>query len=444
MLKTDNRRVYKIHTANVKKGRIVYWMDREHRIVDNDALNYAYSLAIETESELAVAFCFDESYFDRQKEHFSFMVQGLTQVAKELEKFDIPMFFLKGEKPHLELEKFVTQNGVTTIVTDFNPLKIYLDWKEKVAKLTSIPFFEVDTHNIVPARFVSDKQEYAAYTIRPKINELLPEFLIEPDTIKNKFPHKWTGISFAENNIPSKVESVFGFEPGTKAAYKSLNYFISEKIKKYSTQKNDPNSDAVSNLSPYLHFGQISAKSIALQVKARCTNCAGVETFLEELIIRKELADNFCLYNKNYDNHSCMPNWAKKSFDAHKNDIRDYLYGTPDFELAKTHDALWNAAQMEMVKLGKMHGYARMYWAKKILEWTPSVEEAFETAVYLNDKYSLDGKDPNGYAGIAWSIVGVHDRPWFNRPVFGSVRYMSYNGCKSKFDVKKYIAKYII
>jgi len=205
------------------------------------------------------------------------------------------------------------------------------------------------------------------------------------------------------------------------------------------TKRNDPVADGQSNLSPYLHFGQISAQRVALEVENASVDKASRDTFLEELIVRRELADNFCFYTPQYDKFEGFPAWARKTLNAHRKDRRAYSYTLQQFEYAKTHDELWNAAQTEMVKRGKMHGYMRMYWAKKILEWTGSPEKAMETAIYLNDLYGLDGRDPNGYTGIAWSIGGVHDRAWNERPIFGKIRYMSYNGCKSKFDVKRYI-----
>ena len=160
---------------------------------------------------------------------------------------------------------------------------------------------------------------------------------------------------------------------------------------------------------------------------------------LEELVVRRELSDNFCYYNDRYDSVEGFPDCAIQTLRNHREDRRPYAYSLSQLEGAGTHDELWNAAQMEMVKKGKMHGYMRMYWAKKILEWTGSPEEAFEIALYLNNRYELDGRDPNGYAGCAWSIGGVHDRAWFERPLFGKIRYMSYNGCKSKFNVNDYI-----
>jgi len=218
-----------------------------------------------------------------------------------------------------------------------------------------------------------------------------------------------------------------------------LASFIEDKLFLYAEGRNDPVRDGQSNLSPYLHFGQLSAQRIAREVRKADIQEEAKSSFLEELIIRRELADNFCFYNAGYDNFAGFPAWAKLTLDQHRNDPRQYLYSTGQLERAETHDDLWNAAQKEMVKRGKMHGYLRMYWAKKILEWTPAPEAALATAIYLNDRYELDGRDPNGYAGIAWSIGGVHDRAWNERSIFGKIRYMSYNGCKAKFSIKRYI-----
>ena len=221
-----------------------------------------------------------------------------------------------------------------------------------------------------------------------------------------------------------------------------MKYFLQNRLPTYDEQRNDPTLDGQSNLSPYLHFGQLSAQRVALETSKASANKKAKEAFLEELIVRRELSDNFCFYNENYDNFKGFPDWAKKTHEIHRKDRREYLYSREEFEQATTHDDLWNAAQIEMIERGKMHGYMRMYWAKKIFEWTASPEEALDIAIYLNDKYELDGRDPNGYTGIAWSIGGVHDRAWFERPVFGKIRYMNYNGCKSKFNVRAYIDKY--
>jgi deoxyribodipyrimidine photo-lyase len=274
---------------------------------------------------------------------------------------------------------------------------------------------------------------------------LLPEFLEEYPPLR-KHPFPWQEKSIAHDYRKSvgtlrgdTVSEADWITPGEKAASRVLRRFIGKKLASYDTRRNDPPADGQSGLSPYLHFGQISAQRVALEVSASAAVKKSREAFLEELIVRRELSDNYCFYNRNYDNFGGFPEWARKTLHAHRNDRREYRYVRDQFENAQTHDDLWNAAQMEMVKRGKMHGYMRMYWAKKILEWTESPEKAMEIAIYLNDRYVLDGRDPNGYTGIAWSIGGVHDRAWNERPVFGKIRYMSYNGCKSKFNIKNYI-----
>ena len=235
------------------------------------------------------------------------------------------------------------------------------------------------------------------------------------------------------------VKPVSWLKAGETEAKKELHNFIVTKLDFYEQDRNDPTKSIASNLSPYLHFGQISSQRIVLEVLKSSARAENKESFLEELIVRKELADNFCFYNRFYKSFEGLETWAKSSLNQHRFDVRPYLYSKEEFEKANTHDDLWNAAQIELLKRGKIHSYMRMYWAKKILEWTQSPEEAIDIAIYLNDKYSLDGLDPNGYVGIMWSIGGLHDRAWFDRNVFGKIRYMNYEGCKRKFDVNLYI-----
>jgi deoxyribodipyrimidine photo-lyase len=211
------------------------------------------------------------------------------------------------------------------------------------------------------------------------------------------------------------------------------------KLANYAAKRNDPNAGAVSNLSPYLHFGQLYIGRIIAELGNKYEN--HINDFIDEVLVRKELSDNYCFYNKKYDNFAGLPTWAQNTLNKHRHDKREYMYTRTQFEKAQTHDNAWNAAQLELFSTGKMHGYMRMYWAKKILEWSSSPEEAIDTAIYLNDKYSLDGKDPNGYVGVLWSIGGLHDRPWFEREVYGMVRYMNDSGLKRKFDIEEYIKK---
>jgi deoxyribodipyrimidine photo-lyase len=222
------------------------------------------------------------------------------------------------------------------------------------------------------------------------------------------------------------------------AAQELLMGFIRENLDRYPAYRNDPVAGVLSCMSPYLHFGQISPLSIALNILETKSPSAG--TYLEELIVRRELSMNFVHYNPLYDEFSGLPDWARKTLLSHSGDLREYTYRFSEFESARTHDPFWNAAQREMVLTGKMHGYMRMYWGKKILEWSETPEEAYRTALALNNRYELDGRDPNGYAGIAWCF-GKHDRAWQERPVFGKIRYMNAAGLNRKFDAARYVAR---
>ena len=259
--------------------------------------------------------------------------------------------------------------------------------------------------------------------------------------------------SFAADNIDwdkvtsslkiyREVKEVDWIKPGELAASKLFKDFLENRFDRYAEDRNDPNKNALSNLSPYLHFGQISAQRVALTVQQFFQKNPSAEAFLEELIVRRELSDNFCYFNPKYDSFNGFHDWAKQTLNQHRKDKREFVYSIEEFEEAKTHEDLWNAAQKELIITGKMHGYMRMYWAKKILEWSKSPEEALRIAIYLNDKYELDGRDPNGYVGCAWSIGGVHDRAWAERQVFGKIRYMNRNGAARKFDLNSYIKKF--
>ena len=445
----NNKRVKQQKDAEYGSGPVIYWMQRDQRVNDNWALIFAFEKAKELNQPLVVAFSLVPKFLDATIRQYGFMLKGLEEVEKSLEKLNIP-FFLSLGNPGNEIVKLSKKLNASVIVSDFNPLKISRLWKKEAINKINIPFFTVDAHNIVPVWEASSKQEYGAYTIRPKIKNLLDEFLDEFPALNKQSNHDFTvekvNWNLARNSLKVnfKVKEVDWLIPGEFGAMETLEKFFAKKLKDYNEKRNDPNEDALSNLSPYLHFGQISAQRISLEAKKlEGSFQESISSFLEELIIRRELSDNYCFYNNNYDSFEGFPEWAKKTLNEHRSDSREYLYTLNQFENAETHDKLWNAAQMQMVNYGKMHGYMRMYWAKKILEWTETPEQAFEFALYLNDKYELDGRDPNGYVGVAWSVGGVHDRAWTERPVFGKIRFMNYNGCKRKFNVNNYIQTYI-
>lgn len=443
------QRVRLLKEGNDTGGPVVYWMTREQRVADNWALLQAQNFAMKHKRPLVVVFCLVPDYPGANIRHYGFMLKGLQEVEHNLQKLEIPFILLPGNPPET-LARYLKKIKGAFLVTDFDPLRIKRFWQNDVAASMEGSFYVVDGHNLVPCWHASPKQEYGAYTLRPKLKKLLPGFLCDfPAIVSHSVGSK--KISAAPVDWQKmyryvrdhSVQEVDWLMPGETAARVSAERFVKEGLQKYIQNRNDPNLDGQSNISPYLHFGHVAPQRVALLVNGSKIYAATKEAFLEELIIRRELADNFCYYNENYDRFEGFPNWARKTLNEHRADKREYQYSRETFEQGKTHDELWNAAQHQMVEWGKMHGYLRMYWAKKILEWSASPEQALKTAVYLNDRYELDGRDPNGYTGIAWSLGGVHDRAWKERTVLGKVRYMSYAGCVRKFDVKQYVATWL-
>lgn len=422
-------------------GPVLYWLGRDQRAAGNWALLYAQALALERKAPLAVVFTLTPGYLGAGPRMYDFMLRGLAALEVRLTAAGIPFFLLRGDPP-AAFDAFAKQTNAGAGVVDFDPLRLKRRWRQKAAE--TLALFEVDAHNIVPAWVVSQKAEWGAYTLRPKIHRLLSDYLTDfPPLVRHPFPWK-TAVKAVDWEAVRKECGAGAPGPlpsGEAAAVKALALFLRQRLEGYDEKRNDPNADGQSELSAYLHFGQLSAQRAAKEARRVGWESKDGQAFLEQLIVRRELSDNFCLYNPHYDLFEGFPAWAQKTLNEHRRDQRPFLYSREQFEAAATHDPLWNAAQREMVNTGKMHGYMRMYWAKKILEWSPSPEEALATAIFLNDRYELDGRDPNGYAGIAWAIGGTHDRPWFDRPIYGMIRYMSEGGARGKFDVKAYIQR---
>lgn len=450
MTTSIGRRVRPLNDRAYTSGPIVYWMSRDQRVHDNWALLAAQSWAKKEGVGFAVAHNLVPNFLGGGKRQWDFKVRGLEEVEKELRRFGIPFYLFTGKDSHKELAGWLKKRKVGGLIADFSPLRLARTWINEVLHLIHIPVHEVDTHNIVPCWIASPKQEFAARTIRPKIHLHLKEFLTDIPALK-KQPHHapftyetndWQAI---RNLVKEDKEQapITWIAPGEHAAKKALQAFLRDRLPMYADNRNDPNKQALSNLSPYYHYGHLSPQRAAWEVVNSDASKAARDAYAEELIVRRELSDNYCFYQPHYDQFKGLPAWAQKTLKDHRNDKREYVYTRKEFENANTHDALWNAAQEELKQTGKMHGYMRMYWAKKILEWTKTPEEAMRIAIELNDRYELDGRDSNGYVGVAWSIGGLHDRPWFERKVFGTVRYMNRSGCEKKFDVDAYIQRWL-
>ena len=382
----NSARIFDVNNLLIKGGKVLYLCERELRAKDNFALQFALQKSKELGLPLRIIHP-KQNYVHSAKQNFIDNQVQQVQTSFKMLNFDFkiidraPFEIIKNENP-------------AVLIIDFNPIL-----KREYLKKVKCKIYEIDGHNIIPARFVSDKQEYSAATFRRKIYSNIYPFLTEFDDV-------------ATNEV--EAESV-------------LKDFINNKLSYYSKYKNYSTANVVSGLSKYLNLGFISSQRVALEVLKSRASAEDKESFLEELIVRKELSDNFCLYAENFKDFSSVPAWAKLSLASHKNDLRTYTYTIEKLENAKTHDKLWNNMQIQLVKEGRIHGYLRMYWAKKILEWTESPEEALNISIYLNDKYAYDSPSSNGYVGILWAIGGLHDRAFRDHPVTGKIRRMTYN-----------------
>jgi deoxyribodipyrimidine photo-lyase len=427
---------------------VVYWMQRAQRGIDNPALNVAIEAANLLGKPVVVFLGILPNYPHANLRHYSFLAQGVPDLAAELNKRGVGFVFRPYPQHHLI--RFCEEVKPALVVGDENPLREPEGWRVTASKLLGIPLWTVEADVIVPSKLFG-RQHYSARTIRPHIHAALDEFL---QPLSNPLPRvtwrmprdmRTSGPDsdfLAAFPIDRSTGPVSAWRGGSKEGMRLLYRFVKHRLKGYDSLRNHPELEATSQLSPYLHFGHLGPHTVALAVKNAHAPQADREAFLEQIIVRRELAINFVKYNLHYDSlKGCEP-WARATLAEHARDEREYVYNERQFCNAETHDPLWNVAQQQMVNFGWMAGYLRMYWAKKILEWTRSPEDAFEIAVRLNDRFELDGRDPNGYAGIAWSIGGKHDRPWApQRPVFGMIRYMSYSGAQRKFDVQAYIQK---
>jgi len=440
----QKERIKALNRKEIRKGGyVLYWMQASHRVEYNHALEFAILKANELRQPVIVFFGITDQFPEANERHYTFMLEGLKEVKHSLEKRGIQMVILHKSP---EIGVLQLSKKASLVVVDRGYLRIQRGWRNDASKKINCPLIQVETDVVIPVEETSIKEEYAAATIRSKIKRKLNAFLIplkdhEPITDSlsldfDSFDIEDVEKAISKLRIDLSVKRVNGFHGGTKEGISHLEIFLESKLDRFPELRNDPTLDYLSHMSPYLHFGQISPLYIALKVSK--TRSLGAEAFLEELIIRRELSMNFVFYNEKYDSFTSIPNWAKKTLRTHQKDRRPYLYSRKKLENAGTHDPYWNAAQKEMVIKGKMHGYMRMYWGKKILEWSKTPEEAFKIAVYLNNKYELDGRDPNGFTGVAWCF-GKHDRPWGERAIFGNVRYMNDKGLKRKFDADKYV-----
>jgi deoxyribodipyrimidine photo-lyase len=446
MIKLNQKeRIKYLNNETLQNGDyILYWMQASPRSHYNHALEYAIEKANSMNKPLITFFGITADYPEANLRHYQFLMEGLKDTQKAMEKKNIQMV-IWHKSPEIGVLELASDAVLT--VMDRGYLRIQMEWEKKVGKSIDCPLIQVESNVLVPVETASPKEDYSAGTIRKKIQKELNYFMTPiNENLPTKSSMGYDFDSFDLKDISTAINKLdIGqtvgpsiFKGGNLQAQSLFYLFLEEKLEYFADLRNDPAENCLSNMSPYLHFGQISPLYLALE--ASKTGATGTESFLEELIIRRELSMNFTHYNPNYDKFECLPDWAKNTLLEHRNDAREYNYSLDELETAKTHDKYWNAAQKEMLITGKMHGYMRMYWGKKILEWVDDPRKAYNIAIYLNDKYELDGRDPNGYAGVAWCF-GKHDRAWKEREIFGKVRYMNDRGLERKFKIEHYVER---
>lgn len=446
----DAARIKALNRCEIRKGSfVVYWMQASQRVEFNHVLLFAIEKANGLKLPLFVFFCLVDDYPSANYRHYKFMLEGLAELSKKLAELGIGFHAFKHPSPPEAFAKFA-EGGAALAVVDRGYTRIQKKWRDEAARLIKCPLFQIESDVVVPVEMASCKEEYSAATFRPKMRRLLDRFMGEKfsmpkievrdarinPTMTDRLDISSPGKVLSGLKIDRSVSSA-EFAGGYGNAKKLLRAFISDKLPLYAEFARDPGRNVLSGLSPYLHFGQISSLEVAQEVSRGGFRC---DEFLDELIVRRELAVNFVNFNKDYDNYSCIPAWAGDSLAKHAKDRREYIYSLDRLENADTHDRYWNGCQKEMLRTGKMHGYMRMYWGKKVVEWTKSPEEAFEILLRLNDRHELDGRDPNGYAGVAWCF-GKHDRPWTERMIFGKIRYMNAAGLERKFNMDEYFRR---
>ena len=446
----QEERIQRLNDRDIKAGEyVLYWMQQSQRAEYNHALEYAVQLANRSELPLLVIFGLTDDYPEANLRHYRFLLEGLKDVQQSLAERGIKMVVQRGRP----VDVVIAAGGkASVIVCDRGYLRQQKSWRKRVADEAECRVFQVESDVVVPVETVSDKAEYAARTIRPKIQKHVDRFLSELQVSRIK--KKSLNLPFASMNMDDtdallrdlKVDRAVGpvdaiFKGGTAQAKERFRIFLENKLSHYSENRNQPQTDDISHMSMYLHFGHISPVYLALQ--ATDWEAAPEDdraAFMDELIVRRELACNFVHYTHDYDSFAGLPRWCRETLEEHSQDKREYTYDREQLERAETHDEYWNAAMNEMRATGYMHNYMRMYWGKKILEWSASAKKAFDTTLALNNAYFLDGRDPCSYANVAW-IFGLHDRPWKERSIFGKVRYMSASGLERKCDIGAYVKK---
>ncbi len=430
---------------------VAYWMQRAERGLDNAALDKAIELGNALGLPVVAYFAGISNFPHANLRHYAFLNQGLVDVEEDCAARGVG--FVLRRHPHEDHLRFFADVHAAMVIGDENPMREPQRWRMDLAEKLTVPFWTVDADVIVPSKLL-EKAQYSGAVIRPRLKRMMPDFIQPfanptadkpwrtPKGLQADDPHE--DMTTGWQHLDRSVKLVEAWQGGRKTAWKRLELFATSKLGKYADDRMHPERDSTSRLSPYLHFGHIGPMTIVNALNAAVEKdsslAAARDSYFDEVITWRELSVNFCRYQPDYDNVKCVDNWAAETIAKHDKDKRDTLYTLEQLEAAQTHEDLWNAAQTQMIRHGWMPNYLRMYWGKKIVEWTPDAPTAMQWMIHLNDKYFLDGRDPNGYASIAWAVLGKFDRPWPERKIFGKRRYMTQASAMKKFDAKSYIS----
>lgn len=436
-----------------KRGKyILYRMQASVRFSFNLALNYAVEEANKRDLPLKILFTLNSSFPEANRRHFIFLCQGLMDFVEKAVHAGYD-FILEIDATRDRIAHYL--HHADLVVLDKGYLRIQRQWADEITEDSPVSVIMVEDNLLVPVSAVTNKQEWAARTLRPKLMKhylyYLSDIVYENPAALN--PHLRTDFTLAktEDQLNYFLQRYHGsslpelsLKGGETESRNRWHDFLEMKFMNYSSDRNDPSLHGTSGISPYLHFGHTSPLALLSAMNEYLQSQSEPAFFeesknvlIEQLIVRRELAFNYAWFNLDYDRYRGLPQWCLDTFQKHERDERPYLYTLEELENAQTHDPYWNRAMHEMISTGSMENTMRMYWGKKIVEWSSSAEEAYERAMYLNNKYFLDGRDANSFTGVGWCF-GLHDRPWTERPVFGTIRYMNLAGLERKYKMKEY------
>jgi len=445
----EPERIAALNDAPERSGDyVLYWMQQSQREPFNPALELAVAEANRLSLPVVVGFGLTDDYPEANARHYTFMLQGLAETARALEQRGIRFVIRRGQPDHVAI---VLAQRAALVVCDRGYLRLQRAWHKRVAAMTGRRVVEVEGDVVVPLGVASTRREIAARTLRPRLMARLDDFLAPLATTPVGVDAGRLAVhgDIALGDIAALVKSlridhsvaaVAAFRGGHREARRRLDEFLTRSLDRYVDDRAHPGDPHVSTLSPYLHFGQISPVEIALAVRAAHADATNRDAYIEQLIVRRELSMNFVSSTPDYDRYECVPGWARQTLAAHRDDPRLRVYTEDELATASTHDLYWNAAMSELLLTGFMHNHMRMYWGKKVLEWSATPDDAYATLLRLNNRYFVDGRDANSFANVAW-VFGLHDRPWPERPIFGGVRYMNAAGLERKTDIGAYVAR---